>query len=342
MLVKLLLMLLPFLPALYGRPAWTAQQAGTGADFRGLSVVSDRVAWASGTKGTFARTTDGGLSWRSGSVPGAESLDFRDVDAFDENTAYLLSIGNGEASRIYKTTDGGRSWKLQFTNSEPKAFFDAMAFWDARSGIAFSDPVDGRFIVITTDDGGSTWRRVPAESLPPAIDGEGGFAASGSSIAVEGTSNVWFATGGAAARVFHSSDRGKTWSVAPTPLASGVASAGVFSVAFRDAQNGVIAGGDYQKPLEAKGNLALTTDGGKTWRLVEKDQPAGYRSSVAYAGAASTVIAVGTSGSDISTDGGKSWRSIDKENYNVVGFARRAGAGWAAGPAGRIAKYSHR
>ncbi|HVG22420.1 MAG TPA: glycosyl hydrolase [Blastocatellia bacterium] len=316
---------------------WRAQSSGTSADFRGLSAVSDAVAWASGTGGTFARTTDGGATWHAGTVPGAESLDFRDVDAFDANTAYLLSIGKGDSSRVYKTTDGGKLWRLQFTNSNPDAFFDAMAFWDRDHGIAFSDPVGGRFLVITTDDGGATWNQVPAENTPAAITGESAFAASGSCITVQGKNNVWFATGGAAARVFRSTDRGRTWAVARTQIISGVESAGIFSIAFKGAANGVVVGGDYKKPNEAKGGVAATTDGGRTWKLVALSNPAGYRSSVAYVpgGVGSTLVAVGTSGSDISVDGGVNWTSLDKENYNSVSFA---GSVWAAGPAGRIAK----
>lgn len=318
---------------------WILQSSGTESDFRGLCAVSSNVAWASGTRGTYARTTDGGKTWRAGVVAGAEGLDFRDVDAFDAQTAYLLSIGKGASSRIYKTTDGGASWSLQFTNKTAEAFFDAMAFWDRDHGIAMSDPVDGRFLVITTDDGGKTWNPVPAQSLPPAIAGEGGFAASGTCITVQGKSNVWLASGGSVARVFRSTDRGRTWQVATTPITSGVESAGIFSITFKDARRGIIAGGDYRKPEEAVNNVAMTTDGGRTWKLARSARPPGYRSSVAYVPGASNsmLVAVGTSGSDYSIDGGNSWAGLDRENYNSVSFAQ--GAGWAAGPRGRIAKF---
>lgn len=321
---------------------WSLQSSGTSADFRGLSAVSAAVAWASGTRGTFARTTDGGITWHPGTVAGAEALDFRDVDAFDAKTAYLLSIGKGDSSRIYKTTDGGKRWQLQFINNNPDAFFDAMAFWDKDHGIAFSDPVGGRFLVIKTDDGGASWNPVPAENIPAAIKGEGAFAASGTCIAVQGKNNVWLATGGSAARVFRSTDRGRTWAVAPTPIISGIESAGIFSIAFKDAGNGIIVGGDYRKPNEAERSVATTTDGGRTWRLIARSYPAGYRSCVAYVPGerVQTLVAVGTSGSDYSIDGGINWMSLDKENYNTVSFAAPAGAGWAAGPSGRIARFA--
>ena len=323
---------------------WELQESNTKVRFRGISAVSSTVAWASGERGTYARTTDGGRTWAVGTVPDASELDFRDVDAFDANTAYLLSIGEGDKSRIYKTTDGGAHWTLQFKSAQPTAFFDAMAFWDRDHGIAMSDPVNGRFLAITTSDGGATWRETPAAGMPPALEGEGGFAASGTCIAVYGTKNVWFGTGGTSgARVFRSTDRGRTWKVATTTILSGK-SAGIFSVAFRDARNGVVVGGDYTKERESKQNAATTRDGGKTWTTINSAQPGGYRSCVAYVRdgtrRAPVLIAVGPSGSDYSTDQGASWNSFSAEGFHTASFAGNAsGAGWAAGEQGRLAKY---
>ena len=184
---------------------WQVQTIQSQADFRGLSVVSPKVAWVSGTLGTYARTIDSGKSWTVGIVSGAEKLDFRDIEAFGAETAYLLSAGPGDASRIYKTTDGGKSWTKQFQSADPASFFDALAFWDEKNGIALGDPVDGRFQLIATDDGGANWKPLPAKNLPPALPGEGAFAASGTCLVAFGKDDVWFATGGAkAARVFHS------------------------------------------------------------------------------------------------------------------------------------------
>ncbi len=320
---------------------WQPQQSGTTADFRGLSAVSDKVVWASGTKGTFVRTTDGGKTWEAGKVPDADNLDFRDVDAFDANTAYLLSIGNGDTSRIYKTTDGGKSWTLQFKNTDKQAFFDAMAFWDVNHGIAMSDPVNGKFVLLTTDDGGNTWKPISPDKIPAAIQGEGGFAASGTCIAVQGKSNAWFASGGGSkARVYRSTDRGQTWAVADTPMIAGSAAAGIFSIAFQDAKRGIIVGGDYQKPNAGDKTVAITNDGGKTWALAANAP--GYRSGVAYAkGKRGTIIiAVGTSGSDMTTTNGATWVSLDKENYNSVSTTKNGIDIWAVGPKGRLAKFT--
>jgi photosystem II stability/assembly factor-like uncharacterized protein len=318
-------------------PAWTDQPSGVTARLRGVSAVSDRVAWASGTAGTVVRTEDGGATWRSMNVPGAEKLDFRDIDAVSEQIAYVLSIGSGDSSRIYKTIDGGATWTLQFTNADPQAFFDAMAFWDADRGVAFSDSVDGRLVILRTDNGGRVWTRVPAEGLPPALDGEGAFAASGTNVAMHGRDHVWIGTGAAAvARVLRSVDGGRTWAAAATPLAAGPSS-GIFSIAFRDAEHGMVVGGDYRKENEAVDNAAVTSDGGRTWTKVTG--LSGFRSVVSYLPGASTptLIAVGPQGADVSTDDGRSWAPLTgSSGLHTFAFAKRGSVGWGAGEKGRI------
>jgi photosystem II stability/assembly factor-like uncharacterized protein len=314
---------------------WQPQVIKTDADFRGLSAVSDTVAWVSGTKGTFGRTTDGGKTWAAGTVAGAEKLDFRDVEAFGADTAYLLSAGPGGESRIYKTTDGGKTWTMQFKNPDPAGFFDALAFWDERHGIGLGDPVKGRFQLVATDDGGEHWMPLPEKDLPTALPGEGAFAASGTCLIARGDKDAWFVTGGAKiGRVFHSTDRGRTWTATDSPIKAGVPSAGIFSIAFWDKDHGIIVGGDYEKPSDAGATAAVTADGGKTWNLI--DPPLPYQSAVAWA--KDRWVAVGTSGSHASTDGGKTWKVLDTEKYNSAAFVP-AGEGWAAGPKGRIAKF---
>src|SRR5262245_21303002 len=314
---------------------WQKQAIDADADFRGLCVVSSKVAWVGGTKGTFGRTADGGTTWTAGTVPGADKLDFRDVEAFGDATAYLLSIGPGADSRIYKTTDAGRTWALQFQNADRDAFFDALAFWDDKTGLALSDPVKGRFVFVATTDGGATWTPLVPKTLPPALPDEGAFAASGTSLITRGDKDVWFVTVGAkTARVFHSADRGQNWTVSEAPIPAGVASAGVFSIAFRDENHGVLAGGDYKKPNENGSTMAVTADGGKTWTPATIAVP--FRSGVTWA--KDRWIAVGTSGAFASRDGGKAWDRLDRENYNAV-HAAADGSCWAVGPKGRIAKY---
>ena len=322
------------------RAQWVAQTSNATVRLRGVSAVSHRVAWASGDKGTYARTTDGGRTWRAGVVPGAEALDFRDVDAFDAETAYLLAIGEGERSRIYKTVDGGAHWTLQFQNRRANAFFDCMAFWNRARGIAISDPVEGKFLVITTDDGGRTWKERDAIGMPAALAGEGGFAASGTCVAAGNKSDAWFGTGGPeGARVFRSRDGGRVWEVSVTPLATGKA-AGVFSLTFWGDGVGVAVGGDYTLEKEPAGNAALTDDNGKTWRAVIERRPTGYRSCVArVAGTRGpTLIAVGPSGSDYSTDGGLTWTPLGSEGFHALSVEPGGEVAWAVGEQGRVAR----
>lgn len=316
-------------------PRWTMQTSGVNARLRGVSAVSERVAWASGSGSTVLRTTDGGATWRKLTVT-SDTLDFRDIDAIDEQTAYVLSAGTGPASRIYKTTDAGKTWTMQFKSDDAKVFLDAMSFWDANHGIVYGDSINGQLYIMTTSDGGRVWSRVPAANLPPPLENEGAFAASGTNIAVFGESHAWIGTGGAAkSRVLRTADGGRSWQVADTPFAAG-SSSGIFSIAFRDAKHGVIAGGDYKKEQEAVDNLAVTNDGGVTWTLVKG--LSGYRSVVAYVPGTKTLIALGPSGGDYSTDDGQTWTTITGPGFDTFSFVPRKSTGWGAGANGTIGK----
>jgi photosystem II stability/assembly factor-like uncharacterized protein len=320
---------------------WVRQESGTKARFRGLSIASRNVVWASGTNGTVVLTTDGGKTWSKKDVPDATDLDFRDIHAVDDRAAYVLSIGEAEKSRIYKTTDGGSTWTLQYKNPDPKGFLDAIAFWDSEHGLALGDPVDGRYTILTTDDGGKTWTKTSAEGMPEALANEGAFAASGTCLIAQGKQNAWFATGGGkTARVFRSKDRGRTWTVHETPVRAGDTKTGIFSLAFRDGEHGVIVGGTYDQP-EAKSKVAATSDdGGKTWNLVDKAGPSGYRSAVSFVDRkdGNRVVAAGPSGTDVSDDNGRTWRPLGQDGFHAVNFLD-AETGWAVGEDGLISKF---
>jgi photosystem II stability/assembly factor-like uncharacterized protein len=312
----------------------------TTASLRGLHVPDDRTVWASGSDGTWLRTADGGRTWTSGRVTGAEALDFRDVHGFDDRTALLLSAG--APGRIYRTTDGGASWQLVHADDRPEIFFDGMDFWDEGDGLAFGDPIDGRVVLLCTTDGGQSWSAAPSSTLPEALAGEAGFAASGTGIAAGRQGAVLIGLGGATghgtARALRSTDRGRTWSVVTTPMRSGE-SAGIFSIALLDGRNGVAVGGDYRRPDEANGTAAWTDDGGATWSLVDGHPPRGYRSGVAVATALGTgvLVAVGTSGSDLSLDSGRTWSALGEQGFNAVAFGPSR-VGWAVGPDGLVAR----
>lgn len=335
-----LLVLATFLTAPGGASAtnlsWKLTPTGTDAQLRGLSAVSRQVAWASGQRGTVLRTVDGGRSWQQVGPPDAAALDFRDIEAFDAKTAVILSIGEGEDSRIYRTADGGKTWTESFRNIEPAAFYNCVAFFDSRNGLTVGDPVAGEFRVLSTSDGGRSWTRVPGAGIPPALDGEYEFSASGQCVTVAGKKDAWLATGGSSvARVLHSGDRGRTWTASETPLASSP-SAGVFAVGFRTTRVGVAIGGDYAAPTNPADALALTFDGGRTWRAPAAP-PQGYRSGVAYHPWLPTVlVAVGPTGSDVSLDGGNRWHQFYDGSLDSVDCTRD-GACWASGAKGAVA-----
>jgi photosystem II stability/assembly factor-like uncharacterized protein len=217
-------------------------------------------------------------------------------------------------------------------NSNPKGFWDAIAMWDPLHGILLGDPVNGRFSIWTTSDG-LTWVE---QKGPPALPQEGAFAASNSSLFLRGARDAWLGTGGVGGgRVLHSDDGGKSWTVVKTPMRHDSESTGIFSIAFSDARHGVAVGGDYMKPGESSGTIAITEDGGKTWTAPRAPLP-GYRSAVVYLDDKRIWLATGPSGSDISLDGGRTWKPFDAAGYNAMSFA--GSVGWAVGPAGAIAK----
>ncbi len=318
--------------------SWQAVPSGTGAELRGLSVVNGKVAWASGAKGTVLRTVDG-QQWQAMQVPDADKIDFRDIQAFDANSAVVMGAGPGAASRIYRTDDGGVTWKLILTNPVPEGFWDAIAFWDKDKGILFGDPVKGSFQVYMTNDGGRSWQEIASKGIE-AMPNEGAFAASGTCLAVAGSSDAWIATGGSAtSRVFHSPDGGKTWRASSTPIPAGAAARGVFSVAFLNPKEGFAAGGDYKETRMAGTNGAFTTDGGASWTPVQV-APAGYMSVVMpVPGAPRALVAAGLAGSGYSLNAGRNWTELDKTPMNTVGFASPT-QGWAVGPKGLLMKYT--
>lgn len=320
-------------------PRLEEQRSGVDVLLQAVSVVDSNTVWVSGHGGTWARTTDGGRSWQAGGVPGGDTLQFRDVHAADARTAWLLSAGPGDQSRIYRTDDGGRTWTLQWVNEEPDGFYDCLDFWDRDRGVVYGDAVEGTLRVLTTDDGGAHWRRVPSASLPEAQPGEGGFAASGTCVVTGASGRAWIAAGNAArARVFRTTDYGATWSAADAPVVAGEA-AGLTSISMIDARTGTAFGGNLAVNDRRTENVARTTDGGATWQAM----PNVAMNGAVYGGVqvpqtgGRAVVAVGPGGLDVSTDGAGSWRTLDARSWWGLGSGG-ADATWVVGPQGRIAR----
>lgn len=314
---------------------WSFAASTTTAEFRGLSVVGDRVVWASGSRGTVARSEDGGVTWRIDTVAGATHLDFRSIHAVDGRTAFIASAGEAEKglAAIYVTRDAARSWTRVFSTDTKGVFFDAIAFWDARHGIALSDPVDSAFYLLETRDGGATWARIPPAGMPRVLAGEAAFAASGSSLSIGPSETLRIGTGGGGRARLMISAAGR-WRVVETPVhAEGVA-AGLFAIDF-DQSRGIAVGGDYTQPRLAATSIALSDDGGHTWRAGFRP-PAAYLSGVSWERGGHRVVAVGLAGTFLSRNSGDSWMHADTIPLNAVRAMKDA---WVAvGPRGRLAR----
>jgi photosystem II stability/assembly factor-like uncharacterized protein len=342
MSAMLLLIAILFLQLKDNAPWWSVQSSGSDANLRGVSVVLDAgkndrlqyMIWASGSDGVILRSTDEGGTWRRTSVPNTDGLDFRDIEAFSADEAYVMSSGEGQKSRIYKTTDGGKTWKLQYSGTTSEFFLDSMACDSKTHCVALSDPVNGKFVVLSTNDG-EHWSELPRERMPPALTKEGAFAASGTAIALCDRGGIYFGTGGPAARVFRSLDQGRLWTVSETPIISGTASSGIFSIACNGPDDLVAVGGDYKNANDDKRVAIYSDDAGATWHLAEA-QPGGYRSAVASF-SYGDFAAVGPNGTDISHDKGIHWRHTEKLNLNAIAF--ESANGWGVGPKGAVARF---
>jgi photosystem II stability/assembly factor-like uncharacterized protein len=348
---------------------WEIETSNTTADLRGIDNVGGGVAWASGTNGTVLRTEDGGFLWQTCAMPpGAEHLDFRGIQAFNANTAIVMSSGKGDLSRLYKTTDGCHSWKLVFTNPDKDGFWDAIYFDRGRWGWLLGDPVDGMFTLFASDDSGKTWIKQINDSLSADAKTQGAFAASNSSLIGQYVAAM-FGSGGSGGAFLYSltlattcldcspraleeyrSGKKNTWVREIVPVGEHSDSSGIFSLAKNqylpnhDASHAVMiaVGGDYQKPDNPSGTAAFTLDDGKKWTAAQTP-PHGYRSAVAYDAATKTWITVGPNGTDISTDDGRNWRALKPDparreapdadrNWNALSLP------FVVGPKGRIGK----
>lgn len=300
----------------------------TDASLRGLHAISSKVVWLTGSKGTFLRTIDSGKTWKHGSI--VDSLDFRDVYAFDEDKAVVIS--SGYPATIFKTTNGGDSWQLTYISDDKRVFIDAIDFYDDKNGLAFGDELDGKFFMVVTSDGGETWKKL--ETAPEAIEGEGGFAASGTNFIITPSGTVLLGT--TTGRLLSSGDRGKTWNSVQSPIESSKPTSGIFSIAS-NGEGAIMVGGDYiQEDYNAESSAYMDSTG--NWYLIKEDLPGGFRSGVAYIPGTSMVICTGPGGTDISYNSGHSWSELSQEGFHALSFGKGKESGWMSGSKGRVAK----
>jgi len=320
---------------LSAQPVFTQHTTGMTGTMRGLHAFSKDVVWISGTRGEFSMTRDGGTTWFHDTVQGCDSLDFRDVHSFSSDVALLMSAGPGRASAIFRTENGGKSWVLVYQNTDPKAFFDGMDFFDQNHGLIIGDPVDEKPYLLETKDGGRSWSRLNPSEIPDLIPGEYAFAASGTSLDACEDGSCYLVTGGSAARVFRSSDHGKTWKVADLPFLKGDPAAGAFSVAQGPEKKLAAVGGHYQKMTVTGSNMALSDDSGKTWKVPAGAVSVPFMECVRWIDS-KTVIACGPPGIWLSTDAGTNWKEIRKPGFHAMDVAHGGKVIWVAGNKGEV------
>ncbi len=327
---------------------WKEIRPSTKSNLYGLHVVSRKVVWVCGDNGTALLSLDGGVSWKERKVddpayPNGPLL--VDIHAFDEVTALAITAEN--PAKIYRTTNGGLRWKTILEYPGDNIFFRSLSFWDDRRGIVMGNAVDGKMLLLRTSDGGVVWKRLRSEHRPPMNVGETGMVGNGSNMQSKGAQMLAVGLGGAesgsrdSSRVLISKDFCNSWISGSVPVRRSKRG-GIFSVHFTNEKDGVIIGGDKDNPDTKDRVYAVTSDGGNTWGVPNPAYPpSGFRSCVAQFvdGKEIKLVAVGTSGTDLSTDLGNKWRRVSDKGFRVVSFAPEGKFGFAAGDDGRIARW---
>jgi photosystem II stability/assembly factor-like uncharacterized protein len=313
-------------------PAVEVLSSGTKTSIRGLSVVNDNIVWVSGSNGMVGKSSNGGKNWKWMTVKGFEKTEFRDIEAFDAQTAIIMGIT--EPAYILKTMDGGETWKVVFENKTKGMFLDAMDFINNREGIVVGDPIDNKIFLAETDDGGDTWKEWSGKQLV-ADSGEAFFAASGSNIRLY-KDKFFLVSGGTRSRLF--TETGNTI----LPVIQGKETSGANSIDIYD--NGgpkasnqlIVVGGDFRADSSSEKNCFISADGGKTWKA-PNIPPHGYRSCVEYL-SKDDLLTCGINGVDYSANRGKTWQWISKEGFNVCRIAKLGTSIFLAGNNGKIGK----
>ena len=306
--------------------------------FRSIHVLNESCIWIGGTQGNFCYSNDGGSSWQKGVVSGAEKMDFRDLHVFNKDHVVVMSCGNGADSRIYVTRNGGQAWKMTHQNQHEKAFYNGIDFWNEKDGILTSDAIGVKPFILATKDGGESWKRLQPNAIPDLKKGEYAFAASGTGIVTRGDSEVWIATGGMHSRIFYSKDKGQNWVAGETPIIQGTSTEGIYSFCINEKDRAIAVGGNYKEIEERKGNVIVSSDAGKTWKLAKGAKELAFKECVLQL-EEGIWIATGPSGTALSLDDGENWEELDNRPFHTMDYDLVSKTGFLAGDKGLVVKF---
>ncbi len=314
-----------------------------GVSLRGLSIPSKNVIWASGSKGTVAKSLDGGKHFEWIKVSGFESRDFRAIHAFNDQEAIIVAVAS--PGIILKTKDGGKQWYKVYENTDTAIFLDAISFKDNKYGMVIGDPIHQKIVLLETQNRGEDWEMVRDEFFKSAVkEGESFFASSSTNLTFD-FKHLFFISGGKHSRFWVD---GEAMSL---PIIQGKQSTGANSMAISPNNNQItIVGGDFMNDQLKEQNIVRLDRFIKPnsenksqrerdffWEANQKvNSPNGYKSCVQYI-SNNELMVCGTSGVDYSNDGGISWKQISNQSFHVLKIVPAQRKVFLAGSGGRIA-----
>lgn len=313
-----------------------------GVSLRGMSVPSEKVIWASGSRGSVVKSVNGGESFEWMQVKGYETRDFRAIHAWDDKEVLIVAVA--APAVILKTMDGGINWNKVYENTDTSMFLDAVKFKDDYSGTVIGDPINDTIFLLNTNDRGAHWNKVSSSFWKSKVkEGEAFFASSNSNIAYL-NDEIVFISGGLKSRLWMNG------LAMDLPIIQGANSTGANSLSISPSLNHIVtAGGDFSKPNEVNNNFVKLdrfkipntsykhlSETKYTWRINKKvNNLNGYKSSLIYLNN-KWIVACGTSGVELTKNRGKNWDKISNESFHVAYKQPNKKAAFFAGSGGRI------